>query len=130
MPRVSWPLKNGQPCVIVVLTLNDGTEVDAELLADTGGGSVNSVFDLILPQDECLLCGGVAFSTVTLTGAYVGAFPRYRLRIQIPALGFDQILFVAGVPSVADFDGLACFRFLNRFGYGNFLDPGVFGLET
>jgi hypothetical protein len=30
---------------------------------------------------------------------------------------------------VADFDGLACFRFLNRFGYGNFRDPGVFGLE-
>jgi hypothetical protein len=27
------------------------------------------------------------------------------------------------------FDGIACFRFLNRFTYGNFGDPGQFGLE-
>jgi hypothetical protein len=130
MPRVTWPLKNGQPCIAVVLTLNDGTEVDAELLADTGGGSATSRFDLVLPEDECLLCGGTASSTVKLTGAYPGSFPLFALRVQIPVLGFDEDLYVAGVPSVADFDGLACFRFLNRFGYGNFLDPGVFGLET
>jgi hypothetical protein len=27
------------------------------------------------------------------------------------------------------FDGIACFRFLNRFTYGNFGDPNQFGLE-
>jgi hypothetical protein len=129
MPRVTWPLKNGHPCVTVVLTLADGTEVDAELLADTGGGSANSAFDLVLPEDECLLCGGVAASTVTLTGAYEGTFPRFVLRARVPALGFDEELFVVGVPSVVDFAGLACFRFLNRFGYGNFGDPTLFGLE-
>jgi len=28
------------------------------------------------------------------------------------------------------FDGTACFGFLNRFTYGNFGDPGQFGLES
>jgi len=28
------------------------------------------------------------------------------------------------------FDGLACFCFLIRFTYGNFGDPGQFGLES
>jgi hypothetical protein len=51
--------------------------------------------------------------------------------VQLPALGFAQHLRVVGVPSVpAGFDGLACFGFLNRFQYGNFGDPGVFGLEV
>ena len=36
MPRVTWLLSNGRPSVSVVLTLEDETEVDAELLADTG----------------------------------------------------------------------------------------------
>jgi hypothetical protein len=111
------------------LALADGTEVDAELLADTGGGSAYSSFDLILPEDDCLLCGGTVSSTVTLEGAYVGTFPRYGLRLRIPALGFDDDVFAVGVPTVEDFAGLACFRFLNRFGYGNFGDPARFGLE-
>jgi hypothetical protein len=35
-----------------------------------------------------------------------------------------------GVRSVpAGFDGIACFAFLDRFTYGNFGDPGQFGLE-
>jgi hypothetical protein len=109
--------------------LTDGTEVDADLLADSGGGSLHSSFDLIMPEDDCVSCGGKASSPVTLDGAYEGTFPRYLLRIQIPALGFDQRVYVVGVPSVQDFAGLACFRFLNRFGYGNFGDPARFGLE-
>jgi hypothetical protein len=53
------------------------------------------------------------------------------LRIQIPALNFDEDLPVAGVPACpAGFDGLEGFRLLNRFTYGNFGDPGGFGLET
>lgn len=49
----------------------------------------------------------------------------------MPALGFARKVRVVGVPSVpAGFDGIACFGFLNRFHYGNFGDPGQFGLES
>jgi hypothetical protein len=84
-----------------------------------------------LDEDDCLLCDGNPDQPVTLGGAYSGSFPTYVLPVQIPALGFAQNLRVVGVPSnPAGFDGLACFRFLNRFLYGNFGDPGVFGVES
>jgi hypothetical protein len=68
---------------------------------------------------------------VTLGGAYVGSFPLYDVAVQIPALGFARNLRVVGVPSaIAGFDGIACFRFVNRFQYGNFGDAGTFGLES
>jgi len=100
------------------------------LLADTGAGSQASSFQLILEEDDCLLCGGFPYPPVALGGAYVGSFPIYDLVVRVPALGFNQRLRVVGVPSaLAGFDGIACFRFLNRFTYGNFGDPGQFGLE-
>ena len=66
-----------------------------------------------------------------LGGSYTGSFPTYGLPVSIPALGFQDDLHAVGVSSVpAGFDGIACFRFLNRFTYGNFGDPGQFGLES
>jgi hypothetical protein len=51
--------------------------------------------------------------------------------MQIPTLGFDQYLRAVAVPHLPiGFDGVACFRFLSRFTYGNFGDPDQFGLET
>jgi hypothetical protein len=101
------------------------------LLADTGAGSKTSGIDLILDEDDCLVCGGLAGASVVLAGAYVGSFPLYDLHVQLPALGFAHDLRVVGVPSVsAAFDGIACFSFLNRFHYGNFADRTVFGLES
>ena len=101
------------------------------MLADTGAGSEISPFDLILPETDCLLCGGNPLPPVTLGGAYVGSFPTYVLFVQIPSLGFAETLRVVGVPAVrSGLDGIACFRFLNRFHYGNFGDAGVFGLES
>ncbi|MBY0232046.1 MAG: hypothetical protein K2W96_22405 [Gemmataceae bacterium] len=129
MPRAVWLLQGGRPCVSIVLTLDDGTEVDAELLADTGGGAAHATSDLILPEDDCRLCGAVAVSTADLEGAYSGTFPLFKIRVRIPALAFDEEVDVVGVPSVDGFAGLACFRFLDRFGYGNFGDPALFGLE-
>jgi hypothetical protein len=131
MPRVVWPLLHDQPRVQVVLTLTvEGEQLTRDLLADTGAGSANAKFDLILDEDDCLLCGGVFFSHVVLGGAYTGSHPIYAIRVQIPALNFDQDVYVVGVPvPPAGFDGIACFRFLNRFSYGNFGDPGQFGLE-
>jgi hypothetical protein len=54
----------------------------------------------------------------------------YNLPVQIAALGFQQIVRALAVPSAPPgVDGIACFGFLNRFTYGNFGDPGQFGLE-
>jgi hypothetical protein len=131
MPRVSWPLLHDCPCVQVTLTLAaSGQAFPRTLLADTGAGSANAGFELILDEDDCLHCGGFPGASTTLGGAYSGAFPVYDLPVRLPALGFDRNIRAVGVPSVAPgFDGIACFAFLNRFTYGNFGDPSRFGLE-
>ena len=131
MPRVQWPLRHGRPCVQVSLTLAQGSQpLPRTLLADTGAGSLLSGFDLVLEEDDCLLCGGIPLHSIHLGGAFTGSFPIYDLLVRLPALGIDQELRVVGVPSVpAGFDGVACFAFLNRFGSGNCGDAGQFGLE-
>ena len=132
MAHMDWPLRNGRPCVQVVLVLaQGGPTIVRNLLADTGAGSLLSRFELILDEDDCLLCGGKPLQPVILGGAYSGSFPIYLLPVQIAALGFSQNVRAVGVPSVlAGFDGIACFSFVNRFRYGNFGDPAIFGLEV
>jgi hypothetical protein len=99
-------------------------------LADTGAGNARAGFELLLEEQDCLAAGGVPSQTVVLGGAYAGPHPVYLLRVQIPDLGFDHHLPAVGVPAApAGFDGIACFRFLNRFEYGNFGDAGQFGLD-
>jgi hypothetical protein len=117
--------------VEVLLTLAaNGQDYPRTLLADTGAGSRTSVFELLLDEDDCLLCGGNPLQPVLLGRAYTGSFPTYGISVRLPALGFDQNLRVVGVPSVpAGFDGIACFAFLDRFTYGNFGDASQFGLE-
>lgn len=131
MPRAQWSLRNGRPCVEVILTLVLSSQpLPRILLADTGAGSTTSGVELLLDEDDCLHCGGRAFPSVKLAGAYAGTFPSYEIAVRIPALGFDQDVLAVGVPWVpAGFDGIACFSFLNRFTYGNFGNPGQFGLE-
>jgi hypothetical protein len=132
MPRLEWPLRKGRPCVEVVLTMAPaGIPYPRTLLADTGAGSSKRLFELILDEDDCVLCGGIPGSSVTLSGAYVGPFPLYDIAVQIPALGFAKNLRVVAVPSTpSGFDGIACFSFVNRFHYGNFGNAGIFGLES
>ena len=132
MPRIDWTLRNGRPCVQLILTLAQGGQpLVRNLLADTGAGSLSSRFELILDEDDCLLCGGNPLVPITLGGAYAGSFPVYLLLVQLPALGFSHNVRAVGVPSVpAGFDGIACFRFNNRFHYGNFGNAGLFGLES
>ncbi|HVA47877.1 MAG TPA: hypothetical protein VNH11_16025 [Pirellulales bacterium] len=68
---------------------------------------------------------------VILGGAYVGSYPCYALRVGIPRLGFDEIVSAIGLQAApTGFDGIACFRFLNRFTYGNLGAAGQFGLEV
>jgi hypothetical protein len=117
--------------VDVVLTLTQGGQpLPRTLLADTGAGAQTDPFQLILDEDDCLLCGGLPGGAIGLGGAYIGSFPLYDLPVRLPTLGFAQSIRVVGIPSPpAGFDGIACFAFLNRFTYGNFGDPAVFGLE-
>jgi hypothetical protein len=131
MPRILWLLRVHRPCVQVVLTVSaTGQPLPRILLADSGAGSRLDPFELFLNETDCLCCGGRTSSSIALSGAYSGRFPVYYIAVQLPALGFAPRLPVVGVPSVpAGFDGIACFRFLNRFTYGNFGDPGHFGLE-
>jgi len=90
-----------------------------------------SPYELILDESDCLLCGGQPRGTIRLTGAYSGQFPLYQLLVQVPELGFSTPVQVVGVPTTPKgFQGYACFRFLNRFTYGNFGNPAEFGLET
>lgn len=131
MPRVQWPLWRNRPCVQIVLTLAaTGQPLPRTLLADTGAGSRYGSFELILDESDCRRCGGLPLGQRALGGAYRGLFWVYEIAVQLPALGFAQRLNAVGVPAVAArFDGIAGFRFLNRFTYGNFGDPGQFGLE-
>jgi hypothetical protein len=131
MPRVQWALTQGRPCVEVLLTLSlSGQPQRRVLLADSGAGSRTSRVELVLDEDDCLLCGGYPHKPVKLGGAISGVFPTYHLPVRLPALGFAQVLRVVGVPSApAGLDGIACFKFLNRFTYGNFGDANQFGLE-
>jgi hypothetical protein len=132
MPRVQWPLQHGRPCVHVMLSLMPSDQpLPRVLLADTGAGARDADMEVILDEDDCLLCGGIPHPPIQLGGAYRGSFPVYELRIRLPALGFEQHLRAVGVPSVpTGFGGIACFGFVSRFSYGNFGDPGKFGLEV
>ena len=91
MPRVEWPLQHGRPTVQILLAvMPSGQLLPRTLLADTGAGSRKCGFELLLEEDDCLLCGGVPESTVKLGGAYIGSFPIYGLAVQLPALGFAK----------------------------------------
>lgn len=130
MARVVWPLRHDQPAIQIALCLPAGQELVRNLLADTGAGTARAGFELLLDERDCLQAGGRPAQSVSLGGAYVGSYSVYVVRIRIPILSFDRhvrSVGVAGVPS--GFDGLAAFRFLNRFTFGNFGDPGQFGLE-
>jgi hypothetical protein len=132
MPRIGWPLRQGRPPIEVVLRqVSAAKDITRTLLADTGGGSNQSAFELILNESDCLSCGGVKFGIVQLRGAFTGLLPVYTLRVQIPLLRFNKNTDVVGVPCVSTgLDGIAAFRFLNRFTYGNFGNSNQFALEV
>jgi hypothetical protein len=99
------------------------------LVADTGGGSDQAPFELVLLDSDCQYTDVAIEGQVQLSGAFVGWFNVYSMIVRISALGFEDSVLVAGVPKVPiGFDGIACFRFLNRFRYGNFGDRNHFGL--
>jgi hypothetical protein len=132
MPRALWALLHERPRIqIAPAQYPAGQRPVLDLLADSGAGSNNSGFELILEESDCLKCGGRQTTTIHLGGAFSGPYPLYLLQVQIPQLGFARRIPAVGVPRMsAGFRGIACFRFLNRFTYGNFGHLDQFGLET
>lgn len=132
MARVQWPLAYDRPIIEIGFILaQGGQKAIRRLLADTGAGTANGPFDLLLEEHDCLLFGGLFSGMVRLSGAYAGSFPRYVLHAEIPQLQLDDDFFAIGIPKPPNrLDGIAGIRFLNRFTYGNFGNPTGFGLET
>jgi hypothetical protein len=130
MARAQWPLNRDRPVIEIelILALN-GQKQTRTLLADTGAGNAQSPFDILLDEHDCLMAGVPSY-TISLGGAYTGAYAVYTVPIEIPLLGYAGDIFAVGVPTPpVGLDGIAGFRFLNRFTYGNFGDPNQFGLE-
>jgi hypothetical protein len=91
MPRAQWSLLLGQPIIEVNLTMAQGGQaVTRQLLADTGAGTAQSGFEMLMDEQDCLLCGGNPTQPIVLGGAYSGTFPIYLVRVQIPTLAFDR----------------------------------------
>ena len=131
MPPVQWPLRNRRPAVELMLPHVKGRR-RRRLLADTGAGSNDSSFELLLSEADCQRSAdNTLLGQVQLGRAYSGWFNVYLIEVRIPRLDFAAAVPVAGVPQGPDgFDGIACFKFLNRFQYGNFGDPDRFGLGS
>jgi hypothetical protein len=131
---MTWQLQNESP--VVEVHLRDpltGSTVPRTLLADTGAGRRNSKFELVLSDADCQRLGGQPIARVGLGGALIGQFPVYAVWVEIPARGVVRQVDVAAVPTSQlphGLDGIAAFRFLNSFTYGNFGDANLFGLET
>lgn len=134
MPRVSWPLQDDRPVIkLAFFSTEGGREYTRTLLADTGGGRWNSRWDVILSTDDCRLFGLNQVGLVHLGGAYSGNFPLVMVRAAIPALQITCKLVAVAIPLAQlrpGTDGLAGFRFLNSFHYGNFGNPEQFGIES
>src|SRR5256885_12970260 len=102
MPRVLWPLLQDRPIIQVILGLvQGGQQLVRTLLADTGAGTAQSGFELLLDEQDCLLCGGIPLQGVVLGGAYVGPYPAYLVQVRIPMLGFDRPVPAVGIPAGA-----------------------------
>lgn len=126
-----WLLLHGRPRVEISLTdASNSSQFARNLLADSGAGTMRAGFEILLREQDCLMAGGMPAQPVRLGGAYRGTFPIYVVRVRVSGLDFDHRVPAVAVPDVPPgFDGIASFRFLNRFRYGNCGDPRRFGLE-
>ena len=134
MPRASWPLINGQP--VIEIEFEDkfnGSIITRTLLVDTGGGSALVPVDLVLSVADVTRCRSRLQSYVGSGGAIEGSFEVRSVGISIPKLNLVRRINVMVVPAETLPDGLggiACFRFLNSFTYGNGGNPAEFVLES
>jgi hypothetical protein len=135
MSRATWPLERNRPVVQVQLVdTASGHKITRTLLVDTGAGSLYAPFELILSASDCQQYMVLQSSDdVALGGAIVGTYPIYAVQVEIPELTVARRIRVVAVPDTAcpaGLHGIACFRFLTSFPYGNFGARQRFGLEA
>jgi len=134
MAGAAWPLVQGRPIIeIELVSATNGSQAVRTLLADTGAGSARSPMELILSEADCRRFSAGSTGTRRLGGAFTGDFPAFWVYVSIRDLGFTEFCFAVAIPSSLlphQLQGIACFRFLNRFTYGNFGNHDRFGLET
>ena len=134
MPRAVWGLVRQRPVIQAVLAVPGGApRATLTLLADTGAGSRDTPFALVLRQSDCRQFRIMRSGDVVLAGAFSGTFQTYAVWVEIPDVGFADFVIAAGVPDAqlpSALDGIATFRFLNSFTYGNFGVANQFGLES
>jgi hypothetical protein len=133
VPREVSRHVRGRPVVeISLVSPSNSSHSLRVLLADTGAGSARSGMELVLSEaDQRQFSVGHA-GALRLGGAFTGSYPAFWVTVSIPSLGFSDLCMAVAVPPSQlprQLQGIACFRFLNRFTYGNFGDPDQFGLE-
>jgi hypothetical protein len=131
MARATWPLHHGRPAIAVHLVVPETERVfERLLLADTGAGSNAAPFELLLDEEDCVNSAQHSGGLVGLSGAYSGEFQTYIVKLRLPDLDVSILTTAVGTDRPPEgFDGIAAFRFLNRFAYGNFGLASQFGLE-
>src|SRR6266478_5302547 len=97
MPAAQWPLQNDRPMIEIVLSAKAGQNLVCCLVADTGAGTRQSVYQFILAENDCTQCGAILVGHVKLGGAYSGSFPVYLVQIAIPQLNFNEPVPAVGV---------------------------------
>jgi hypothetical protein len=134
MPRTTWQLVRGRPVIEVSLvSVGNVRRARRTLLADTGAGSTLGGMELILTEADRRRFSVGAEGALRLGGAFIGSFPTFWIPVTISRIGFSAPCVAVAVPSLqlpSQLQGIACFRFLNRFTYGNFADLEEFGLEA
>jgi hypothetical protein len=64
MAAARWPFQSDRPAIEVTLRLPGGQDRACRLIADTGAGSRQSVFEMILDEQTCIACGGILMGRV------------------------------------------------------------------
>lgn len=132
MPIASWELVRNRPAIrLSIVDPTTGRTHPRILLADTGAGTKSAPFEVLMDEDDCLLFADRPGEMFRLTGAYSGNFRAYFLLLRVDEFDLVREISAIGVEHTpAGFDGIAGFRFLRRFTYGNFGDADRFGLST
>ncbi len=133
MPRQTWLLQNEVPVIEVLLREPfTGFWSNRTLLADTGAGPRHAPFEIVLSHADIAKFSEQELGSAGVSGAIHGKLLIYKVFLEIPGLGLSQHVRALSAPAaslLAGLDGIAAFRFLNLFIYGNFGSPAHFGLE-